>query len=279
MFNPYLWDRYGVILRRRPWNERLLMNPNTLLSQFLGPDTRAAAGGKLQTATNALSSPHAKVALGGVAAGGLLGLLVGSKKARKTAGKLAGGVVGYGGAAALGALAHRAYQKWQDQKAKPAAAASGHPGPHPVPTAVHATSASAPAPGAFDPHKIVGADGRPFALTLVRAMIAAANADGHICEEERKTILSHLSTLQLDDGDKAFVFEALMSPLTVGEIADLANGAEQATEIYLASRLAIDPDDPSERRYLDDLARHLVLPPDLVTELEMQIRSQEPLAA
>ena len=248
------------------------MNPQALLGQFLGPDTGAAAGDKLQSATNALSSPNAKVALGGVAAGGLLGLLVGSKKARKTAGKLAGGVVGYGGAAALGALAHRAYQKWQDQKAAPASQ-------RPAASAVPAVSAPTPTRAAFNPTRIVGADGRPFALTLVRAMIAAANADGHICAEERKTILAHLETLELEDGDKAFVFEALMHPLSVGEIADLANGAEQATEIYLASRLAIDPDNPSERQYLDDLARHLVLPPDLAAELEMQVRAQEPIAA
>jgi len=255
------------------------MNPQTLLGQFLGPDTRAAAGDTLKSATSALSSPNAKVALGGVAAGGLLGLLVGSKKARKTAGKLAGGVVGYGGAAALGALAHRAYQNWQDQKAQPAPAQPGHAAHDPQPSAAQPASAPPPMPSQFDPTVIAGADGRPFALTLVRAMIAAANADGHIDAEERETILAHLATLQLDDEDKAFVFEALMSPSTVGEVAGLANGAEQATEIYLVSRMAIDPDDPAERHYLDDLARHLALPPDLVTELETQVKAQEPIAA
>ena len=256
------------------------MNPQTLLGQFLGPDTRAAAGDKLQSATTALSNPSAKVALGGVAAGGLLGLLVGSKKARKTAGKLAGGVVGYGGAAALGALAHRAYQKWQDQKAQAAPAGTGHAAQHPAASRAPATIApTPPIAGRFDPETIVGADGRPFALTLVRAMIAAANADGHIDAEERKTILSHLGSLQLGVEERAFVFEALMNPSSVGEIADLANGAEQATEIYLVSRMAIDPDDPAERKYLDDLARHLALPADLVTELETQAIAQDPLAA
>ena len=43
---------------------------------------------------------------GGAAAGGLLGLLLGNKKMRKAG----GGVLGYGGAAVLGALAHRAYR-------------------------------------------------------------------------------------------------------------------------------------------------------------------------
>ncbi len=255
------------------------MNPQALLDQLLGSQTTTAAGEKLRSASNSLSNPTAKVALGGVAAGGLLGLLLGNKKARKKVGKLAGGVVGYGGAAAFGALAHRAYQNWQDQKSHPAQAA-----PAQTP---HTPSSPAPAPSGtlppmeprFDPTANVGKDGRPFALTLVRAMIAAANADGHICEDERKAILSHLSDLQLDAEDKSFVFEALMTPSTLDEIADLANGPEQATEVYLVSRMAIDPDDPAEQAYLDSLARRLALPPELVAELESQVKAQISIAA
>ena len=47
--------------------------------------------------------------LGGGAGRGRLGLLLGSKKARKIGGKVAM----YGGMAALGALAYRAYGDWQ----------------------------------------------------------------------------------------------------------------------------------------------------------------------
>lgn len=255
------------------------MNPQALLDQLLGSQTTAAAGEKLRSASNSLSSPNAKVALGGVAAGGLLGLLLGNKKARKKVGKLAGGVVGYGGAAALGALAHRAYQNWQQQKSQPAQAAPAHPPYTPTSPAPAPNGTLPPIEPRFDPAANIGNDGRPFALTLVRAMIAAANADGHICEEERKTILAHLSALQLDEDDKSFVFEALMSPSTMDEIADLANGPEQATEVYLVSRMAIDPDDPAEQAYLDSLARRLALDPALVAELESQVKAQISVAA
>jgi uncharacterized membrane protein YebE (DUF533 family) len=255
------------------------MNPQALLDQFLGSQTTAAAGEKLRSASKGLSSPNTKVALGGVAAGGLLGLLLGNKKARKKAGKLAGGVVGYGGAAALGALAHRAYQNWQDQKSQPVQAAPAQSPHTPSPPAPPPAGTLPPVEPRFDPTANVGADGRPFALTLVRAMIAAANADGHICEDERKAILSHLSDLQLDADDKSFVFEALMTPSTLDQIADLANGPEQATEVYLVSRMAIDPDDPAEKTYLDSLARRLALPPELVAELESQVKAQISIAA
>lgn len=255
------------------------MNPQALLDQLLGSQTTAAAGEKLRSASNSLSNPNTKVALGGVAAGGLLGLLLGNKKARKKVGKLAGGVVGYGGAAALGALAHRAYQNWQDQKSQPVQAAPAQTPHTPSPPAPPLAGTLPPVEQRFDPTANVGNDGRPFALTLVRAMIAAANADGHICEDERKAILSHLSDLQLEADDKSFVFEALMAPSTLDEIADLANGPEQATEVYLVSRMAIDPDDPAEKTYLDSLARRLALPPALVAELESQVKAQISIAA
>ncbi len=275
------------------------MNPQSLLEQFLGPQSGAAANDKLRSATGALSGSSGKAALGGLAAGGLLGLLMGSKKTRKKVGKLAGGVVGYGGAAALGALAHSAYRKWQDQKAETASAGAAHPAPgHAAPA--QRAPASAPPPQSsyvggpsaapalatpaadevrFAPSAAVGRDGRPFELALVRAMISAANADGHLCEEERKTIFSHMSSLNLDADDKSFVFEALMSPSSLEEIAGLADGVEQATEIYLVSRMAIDVDDPAERVYLDTLAQRLALPPELVAELEKQVTAQTTVAA
>lgn len=255
------------------------MNPQALLDQLLGSQTTTATGEKLRSASNSVSNSNAKVALGGVAAGGLLGLLLGNKKARKKVGKFAGGVVGYGGAAALGALAHRAYQNWQEQKSQPAQAALAQTPHTPSPPAPAPAGTLRPVDPRFDPAANVGNDGRPFALTLVRAMIAAANADGHICEEERKAILSHLSDLQLDADDKSFVFEALMTPSTLDEIADLANGPEQATEVYLVSRMAIDPDDPAEQAYLNSLARRLALPPELVAELESQVQAQMSVAA
>ena len=110
-------------------------------------------------------------------------------------------------------------------------------------------------------------------------MIAAANADGHISQDERKSIVSHLSSLPLDADDKAFVLDALMSPSTPEEIAGLATDIEQATEIYLVSRMAVDPDLPEERAYLDELAGRMALPSQLVAEIERQATASASLAA
>ncbi|MBW8729056.1 MAG: DUF533 domain-containing protein, partial [Inquilinus limosus] len=73
--------------------------------------------------------------------------------------------------------------------------------------------------------------------------------------------------------EKAFVMDELAKPLDVAAIAALAATPEQAAEIWLASRLAIDADDPREKAYLDDLAVRLKLPDGLAAHLEAQAAS------
>jgi uncharacterized membrane protein YebE (DUF533 family) len=228
------------------------MNPQAVVEQFLGTSAPQRGG---ESARHGGSRQRLTDVAGGAAAGGVLGLLLGNKKARKKVGKLAGGVVGYGGAAALGALAHRAYTNWQ---------AGGAAAPDPAP----AMAASLPTNSPFLPASAPAADGRPFELALVLAMIAAANADGHIGAEEQSAIFERVGQLPLDAEDKAFVFDALATPPSLQDIAGMAAGQEQAAEVYLASRMAIDPDHPMEQAYLEALAHRLSLPADLVAHLE-----------
>ena len=254
------------------------MNPQALLEQFLGPNAAQSAGGAVQNAKGKLANSGLGGVAGGLAAGGLLGVLLGNKKARKKVGKLAGGAVAYGGAAALGALAYRAYQNWQS--GKQAGPQPGHSAPQQVPhqmphqmpsSAPQAGPAEPPAGSKFLPATAPARDGKPFELALVMAMIGAANADGHIDAEEQRTIFDRVGELPLDAEDKAFVFDALGSPPSLQDVAALADGPEQAAELYLASRLAIDPDHPGEQAYLEALASRLSLPADLVTHLESQV--------
>ncbi len=244
------------------------MNPEKLLEQFLGPDASRKAGDSMRGAKDKLANSGMGGVAGGVAAGGLLGLLLGSKKARKTVGKVAGGVVGYGGAAALGALAYRAYQNWQtDQPSgpgpagSPPAAPAGDPPPLP------------PSDSKFLPSASPTRDGKPFELALVMAMIAAANADGHIGPDEQRFIFDKVGEMPLDAEDKAFIFDTMANPPSLADIQNLAEGPEQAAELYLVSRLAIDPDHPAEQAYLEALASRMSLPNELVQHLEQQAQA------
>ncbi len=226
------------------------MDPKALLDRFLGPNAAAGAGDIANRARGALGGQGGAL-LGGAAAGGLLALLLGSKKVRK----VAGGAVGYGGAAALGALAYRAWQGWQQGTPPPSAATPAPAAPLALP------------PPAFD------ATTPDFQLALVRAMAGAAMADGHVDAAEREAIFAQVDRLGLDAEAKGFVFETLQRPPGFDEIAAGAATQEQAAELYLAARIAIDPDHPAERAWLEALAHRLRLPPDLAAHLEGQVAS------
>ncbi|UUX50765.1 tellurite resistance TerB family protein [Nisaea acidiphila] len=241
------------------------MNAQNLLEQFLGTGAAQSVGTAVTVARDKVANNGMAGVAGGLAAGGLLGVLIGNKKMRKKAGKLAGGVVGYGGAAALGALAYRAYQNWQSGQQPVAAPTAASP----------ATTEAPPADSAFLPANAPASDGRPFELALVLAMIAAANADGHIDAEEQKRIFERVGAAELGAEDKGFVFDALSKPPSLQDVASLAEGPEQGAEIYLASRLSIDTDHPMEQAYLDALAARLALPEELVAHLEAQVAATE----
>src|SRR5687767_1915502 len=90
----------------------IVIDPKQLLEQVLGgsmPADARSAGRLMKDRLDRTSGTSAFA--GGAVAGGLLGLLLGGKKMRK----MAGGALGYGGAAAIGALALRAYQTYQQQ--------------------------------------------------------------------------------------------------------------------------------------------------------------------
>lgn len=233
------------------------MDPTKLLDQFLGGDSRAALG----RATDAVRQQAGGMGglAGGAAAGGLIALLLGSKKVRK----MAGGVAAYGGAAALGALAYRAYQNWEAGRA-----------------AADAPAASAEdiarAEPRFLPQSTPAADGQPFQLSLIRAMVGAAKADGHVDAAEQGRLFEQVERMGLDAAAKGVVFDLLAKPVDMAEVAAAARTPEQAAELYLVSRLAIDPDHPAERAYLEALAHRLGLPADLVAHLNRQAEAGLP---
>jgi uncharacterized membrane protein YebE (DUF533 family) len=76
--------------------------------------------------------------------------------------------------------------------------------------------------------------------------------------------------LGLDAEAKAYVFDLLSQPVDLAAIVNAVATPEQGAEVYLASRLAIDPDVPAERAYLDGLAVRLKLPSELRSHLDAQ---------
>ena len=200
-----------------------------------------------------LQDPAAKGALGGVAGGAATSLLM-NKKARKKLGKTA---VNAGGVAALAGVAYWAYQKYQGrQDAQAAVAAPGQ--------ADAGAVTPPPAGSSFLPGPNDTAACNALALKLVRAMIAAASADGQIDGAELKRVLGAIEQADLNPADKAAMLQAMNTPDTLDGIAALADSEEVAAELYAASLSAIQVDTPAEHAYLSMLAGKLGLPDALV---------------
>ena len=241
-----------------------MLDPKQLLTDFLGGNAGNMwdqAAGKARSATANVDRKQVGTFAAGAAAGSIVSLLLGSKKMKKMGGNL----LTYGGAAVLGGLAYKAWQNYQSNK-QPTAAAPAQVLPP-------------PADSPFDATASVAADGKPFALALVRAMIAAARADGHIDATEQRSLFERIENLGLDAEAKGFVFDELSRPTDLNAIATLPRGPEQAAELWLASRLAIDPDDVREKAYLSALGAKLNLPPQLLEHLESQASAALPAPA
>ena len=80
----------------------------------------------------------------------------------------------------------------------------------------------------FLPDAAPAADGLPFELALVRAMVGAAKADGHVDAAEQSRIFAHVERLDLPADAKAWVFDILAAPVGVSEVAAAARTPEQA---------------------------------------------------
>ena len=222
------------------------MDLKSLLNQALKSDLikqgADALGKQSSNIKSSSNSSQLKTLGAGAIGGGLIGMLMGSKKSKKMAKKMGSGALKVGGAAALGALAYKVYNDWQSKQD-----AQG----------VNET---------FDP------DDNKHAKLILKAMIGAAKADGHVDEEEMARIEQALTEMGADDRVRQLVHQELHKPLDPAEIARLATSPQQASEVYLASLIVADEQNFMEKAYLQELAKQLNLAPEVTHQLEAQLQ-------
>jgi len=112
-------------------------------------------------------------------------------------------------------------------------------------------------------------------LLLLRAMIAAAHADGTLDAMERDRILGRMQEAGFGAEERAFLEQELNAPQPMEALTSNLSSPAMAMQIYAASLLAIDVDEERERAYLAALARRLGLDPGLVHRLHREIEGQE----
>ena len=225
------------------------MSMKNLFEQFMGSgDAQGGLGNLMNQVTGSSENKSSGSGFpgglaGGLAAGGVVSLLMGSKRARKYAGKAAT----IGGVAMLGGAAFKLYQNWQKNNAQQT------PVSEPMPNTMASTTTD------------------EYQLTLIKAMIAAAKADGHIDSDEQRTIFDAVESMSLPAEQKGLIFDLLNQPISAMDIAAGLSNDEQKTEVYMVSCMVGNIDHPAERQHLDDLAMVLNLPDDLKQSIEAQV--------
>jgi uncharacterized membrane protein YebE (DUF533 family) len=207
--------------------------------------------------------------------GGSLGDAFGGKRGRRkrsafSTGNLAGkATLGVG----LLGIAMAAWEHYGQQKnaapspvgPAPAAGPSSPPPPPPSTAAI-----PPPAPSGVATRGMPVLDDRQQAVVLlIRAMIAAANADGHIDARERAAIIERARDSGVNDETLAFLEAEIARPQTLQQV--IANARPGlASETYAAAALAITVDTDEERVWLDMLAHGLKL--DATTRADIDAR-------
>lgn len=230
-------------------NSRALLDLLLKSSQTADRSTRDSPGGALGQMLGGAPAGALGQALRGGGKGalatGAMGLLLGGR-----AGRIGGKASRYGNLATLGMVAYKAFSAWQAQQQ------SGQ--------------------GASEPQTVdrVTPDlAETHSRAILKAVVAASKADGHVNDRERALIEAELGRLANDPELSDWLRRELARPLNASDVAAAAITPEIAAEMYIASLLVVDEQQEQERAYLDELAKALRLEPALKERLEAEARA------
>ena len=192
----------------------------------------------------------------GAMAAGVLALLLGTKGGRR----LSGSALKIGSLAAIGGIGYKAYQNWMAEKNATKQEYKD------MAEDIGRDNASDRTLVNFD--KLDDKETENRSQILLKAMIAAAKADGHVNSKEVTAIEEQITKLGLGDDTAALIQDEIAKPLDVKEVAALANDQAMAAEIYLVSAVIINRENSMEREYIENLAEEMGLPDALVAQLQ-----------
>ena len=187
----------------------------------------------------------------GAVAAGALAILLGTRAGRR----LGGTALKLGSVAAIGGLAYNAWQRWEEN----------------VQGGRVKTIESVDDAAASPIDKLEAEPLQDRSVALLRAMIAAAMADGQIDAAEKQVIMEKMGSQNFDAEVLDFLRAEIENPPTVAELASLVESDLTAAEMYLAAQVVIDQSNPVEQQWLSSLQQSLNLQPELVTEMEIEM--------
>lgn len=226
--------------------EHLLRGSRSAPSQGSGggPSTPGGLGDLGGLLGSLLGGGRSSAGAGGL--GGLLGGLLGGGAA--TGRSRSGSGANYAALASLGMMAFKAYQTWQRSQA------------------------SAPQQALRTVDLLAGPEVEEHSHAILRALIGAAKADGHIDAAERQLISAETQRHTDDPQLQQWLDQEIARPLDPADIAQAASDPAIAAQMYLASVMLVNDQQPAERSYPDELAAALRIDPALQVQLEQQAK-------
>lgn len=106
---------------------------------------------------------------------------------------------------------------------------------------------------------------------LIRAMAAAAHADGSLDPMEQSRIRTALRTSALGEADRRELEQAIEEPQCLETLVRRVSTPRMAARFYAVSLAVLDKDAAVNRAYLRYLAQRLDLPADLVVRLNRRL--------
>ena len=200
-------------------------------------------------------------------------LLGGGKDTLETAAKA-------GGIALLGALAYKAYGNYQQQKQLGGTASiaqavsqsaqgmvsqaggllSGLMGTNATPSTAQLAAPAAAA-----------ATNSELSLSIIRAMIGAAKADGQMDAKESERIMGQLESAGISAQEKMMLMQEIANTPNIAAIASGASNPQEAAQVYLAALLVCDSQCAAEQAYLEQLAAALKLDGQFTAGLQQEL--------
>lgn len=184
--------------------------------------------------------------LGSEQAGGMSGAKIGGLGA--AAGMLLGG--GLGGAARGGAMAvlgTLALKAWRDHQAQ--------------------QNGTTTLDEEATEEELQALTGPEAERLVLRAMIGAAQVDGHVDDDEMERILGRMHEQDVTEEERQEARAEVQRPVDVEALGAQVTRPELATEVYLAALMAVDIDSEAERDYFRRLAKALRLDPKVIERL------------
>ncbi len=109
------------------------------------------------------------------------------------------------------------------------------------------------------------------AAIILKAMINAAKADGHIDEKEMEKLLGKLKESGADPEMQQFVLQEMQKPLDLDELVRAIPDEAVAAQAYLAALFTIEVDTEAERQFLNELANRTGLDQGVVNQLHQMV--------